>query len=757
MARKPRSTRLAVALAGALAALAGVGLGAGTTAPAPTLAGERSSLLVETAVVTVELLPPMLEMLGLRVVAVEPTAPAHDPHPLFVGAAAAPSFTTTPAGLRVELRDGAFAGFSGGGLRLSGGFRAGGRAGAIDLVGAQLRPGTARRSLELVDAGGVPLLATAQPMWEVVAGGATLRVFNADLRVLPALAERLGRSALAGTTVGVLALDAGLEPAPPPRRRSAVAGAVAPPPTCSDWSGVVDVALVDIDLVQQAGPLVPGPGPGDPERVIVVPSVTLKNVGTANVPWYPMFSGARPPYGNDQHPFLVWQLVRWAGGALEPLGRSDMKHAFATSNDNCVPGACTHRNILGIGCEDLYPVASNVANSLLGPRHEVTASTGVWTHCWEPNPPGVFTPTHFQAYDDNGLCRRGFSGAGETYATHGLDAGHDTLGDPDARYFMEAFYVVRDDVDVFNSMGYLEVRPQWDAGTGVWTFPAAAPYALGPAIDLWSPPAQPGGESDNRYVETGEGRVQLAVRVTDLRGGLRRYAYALQNHDFDRKVRSVRLPFATAGVQNLAFADGDALTGNDWVPAVDAGGITWTAPAGNELDWATLFAFRFDAAEPPGPALARLAVHEPGTPGELDLRTLVPGAAEPPASFFTVTPCRLLDTRTPGDGAAPVGSGRRRELTAAGRCGVPAGATAVALNVTVTGPTAAGHVVAHSADLSRAPATSDLAFASGITRANNAVVALSPQGRLALRPVLADAGASAHLVVDVVGYFAPAP
>jgi len=47
------------------------------------------------------------------------------------------------------------------------------------------------------------------------------------------------------------------------------------------------------------------------------------------------------------------------------------------------------------------------------------------------------------------------------------------------------------------------------------------------------------------------------------------------------------------------------------------------------------------------------------------------------------TPCRLLDTRTPQDGPAFV-SGVTEVMVLTGACGIPANASAVALNVTVT-------------------------------------------------------------------------
>ncbi len=85
----------------------------------------------------------------------------------------------------------------------------------------------------------------------------------------------------------------------------------------------------------------------------------------------------------------------------------------------------------------------------------------------------------------------------------------------------------------------------------------------------------------------------------------------------------------------------------------------------------------------------------------------------------------------------------------AGQCGIPAGAVAVALNVTVTQPTAAGNLRLFPAGLP-VPLVSTINYSAGQTRANNAVVALSDTGDLDVH--CAQASGSTHFVVDVYGY-----
>lgn len=120
--------------------------------------------------------------------------------------------------------------------------------------------------------------------------------------------------------------------------------------------------------------------------------------------------------------------------------------------------------------------------------------------------------------------------------------------------------------------------------------------------------------------------------------------------------------------------------------------------------------------------------------------------------FYTLTPCRALDTRLPEHEPALTG-GQERVVMLQGTCGVPVTARAVALNVTVVNPTAAGQLTLHPSDLPRPP-LSTLVFDAGQNRANDTVVLLatSGTGTLTVWPLL-ESGGSAHLILDVSGYF----
>jgi hypothetical protein len=123
-----------------------------------------------------------------------------------------------------------------------------------------------------------------------------------------------------------------------------------------------------------------------------------------------------------------------------------------------------------------------------------------------------------------------------------------------------------------------------------------------------------------------------------------------------------------------------------------------------------------------------------------------------PAAYYALTPCRLIDTRGPIGplgGPALVG-GSDRDFVVSGGCGIPPTATAIAANVTVTQPTAPGHLRFYAGG-DPLPQVSTINYSAGQTRANNATVTLGPNGDFVVR--CGQTGGGVELIVDVVGYF----
>lgn len=121
-----------------------------------------------------------------------------------------------------------------------------------------------------------------------------------------------------------------------------------------------------------------------------------------------------------------------------------------------------------------------------------------------------------------------------------------------------------------------------------------------------------------------------------------------------------------------------------------------------------------------------------------------------PRSFFTISPCRVLDTRNAGSGGALAGNSTRT-VQVTGFCSVPSSAKAISANVSVVTAGGAGFFGAFPGN-GFPLGTTIMSFGAGQTRTNNAVILLATNNT---GTALFQNGATqpAHLVLDVNGYF----
>jgi hypothetical protein len=126
------------------------------------------------------------------------------------------------------------------------------------------------------------------------------------------------------------------------------------------------------------------------------------------------------------------------------------------------------------------------------------------------------------------------------------------------------------------------------------------------------------------------------------------------------------------------------------------------------------------------------------------------------AAYTGLTPARILDTRPggatvdgQGSGQGAIPGGAALTLPIAGRGGVPAsGAGAVALNVTVTEPSAASFVTVWPSGTER-PLASNLNVGPGQTVPNMVIAPLGADGAVSIF----NAEGNTHVLVDVLGWF----
>jgi uncharacterized protein (DUF1501 family) len=120
--------------------------------------------------------------------------------------------------------------------------------------------------------------------------------------------------------------------------------------------------------------------------------------------------------------------------------------------------------------------------------------------------------------------------------------------------------------------------------------------------------------------------------------------------------------------------------------------------------------------------------------------------------LLALNPERLLDTRDGTGGfGAPVGPGQTIDLQIVGMGGVPAGAQAVALNVTGTEPNDGSFLTVWPAGQAR-PLASSVNMTPGQTVPNMVLSQVGADGKISIY----NNSGSTHVVVDVLGCFTPA-
>jgi hypothetical protein len=126
-------------------------------------------------------------------------------------------------------------------------------------------------------------------------------------------------------------------------------------------------------------------------------------------------------------------------------------------------------------------------------------------------------------------------------------------------------------------------------------------------------------------------------------------------------------------------------------------------------------------------------------------------AAPASGGYTALAPTRLLDTRTTTGGHhGAVGANAAVAIkVTGGSAAVPSSASAVVLNVTVTGPTRSGFITAY-ADAQKRPRVSNLNYSAGQTVPNLVVAPVGTDGKVDLYN---GSAGSTQLVADLQGYF----
>jgi hypothetical protein len=159
------------------------------------------------------------------------------------------------------------------------------------------------------------------------------------------------------------------------------------------------------------------------------------------------------------------------------------------------------------------------------------------------------------------------------------------------------------------------------------------------------------------------------------------------------------------------------------------------------------FDVTFSVATISSQAITATATDQSGNTSEFSSCVLAP------ASFYTLPPCRVVDTRNPAGpyGGPSLVAGADRTFVFGGQCGIPVTATAVALNVVAILPTTAPGFLTLFPGGTTPPLAATLNYKASGIRANNAVI---PLGLLQDIAVHCQQGfGTVDMVIDVTGYF----
>jgi hypothetical protein len=214
---------------------------------------------------------------------------------------------------------------------------------------------------------------------------------------------------------------------------------------------------------------------------------------------------------------------------------------------------------------------------------------------------------------------------------------------------------------------------------------------------------------------------------------------------------TVTLSAASGQAVTVAYtaADGTAVAPSDYT----ATSGTLTLPPGVTTQLITVKVMNDGAAEPDEVFFVNLGspVNATIADGQGVAKVTGPQSTE----FYTLVPCRLVDTRNPvGPSGGPgLAANTTRDFPATGLCGVPSDAKAVAVNFTVTGETEGGHLRLFPAGTAE-PLVSAINFTANVTRANNGVFGVGTNGRISVRCNMSlGSPGGTQFILDAVGYF----
>ncbi len=324
---------------------------------------------------------------------------------------------------------------------------------------------------------------------------------------------------------------------------------------------------------------------------------TSCNIGTARLNWIS---------NTNVHPVISQNLYRVSNGRIEQLGMSWLKHGFSVAAGSLC-NSCTDpaSSYLGVGCSDPYGSSLNGSHSLLGPKSQVNAFTGIFTM-----PHGVLPQTG--TLDGRIRVQK---------------ADLNPAQNPGALYFVESQYVHPEDAASGNGLNNCSYRrvfvtangSEWDLNTQG----SSPTVRQQPAINAWQA-VHPDVQLYNVDIP-GDGRVIVGVRSTSTGASNWHHEIAIENINSHQSVRSLAARFGSNTLTNAGFRDVtyqfEPYSNTDWTPVLTPNQIEWSTQTfsqnanANALRWNTIYSFWCDSTGPL--RTLNLGLFRPGTVSQM--------------------------------------------------------------------------------------------------------------------------------------------
>jgi hypothetical protein len=502
-------------------------------------------------------------------------------------------------------------------------------------------------------------------LYEYEAASHILAINGGRLLVSEELANKLGRPAASGASVGTISISAATYPievttvvngAAQSSRLPARGGDV---PDVPNFVPGPDIIVGDLPSLEQFG--------SAGSQVGLAVGTTSCNNGDQQVNWFQL--------PNTDHPAIPQNLYRMSTGAtnderFEQIGQSWLKHAFFALQLNQCGFGCTSAGgggtHLGVGCSDPYDASKNADQNDLGSRAWVNPFTGVFPSTAATHSGHAHTGTsHMIVVEVNDLV---------------------AAMNPGATYFAEAQYVTPHEFawcqshagqcNMYNNVSYRRYTVNGTASPFGFS-PVGSTVRTTAALNAWT-----GATIQTIEPVPGtDGRAFIAYKVIQRSPTLWHYEYAIYNQNLDRAIQSFSVPMVLIpgaerqgpGPQNIGFhappqhpgfaADGTqgnaGFSSAAWPSTLNATSLTWSSetfaqnPNANAIRWGTLYNFRFDSNAPPQAADATIGFFKTGTPITVAIQGPAPTGGPSPTPTQTATPSA---TPTPTATASPTAS-----------------------------------------------------------------------------------------------------